>query len=221
MKQQSIGGGFLSGMALSALLAWGASAQEAQVAPSSPAASTTSAITKDDPASTNAAPAKPDDGKAGRDSAIKAKHSAGVDEVLQMMRAGVSTEVMKTYIENSPIPYSLTAKDIIALKDQAVPDDLTTAMLKRGAAVRAQVTQSSKANAVLPAHSGGNRHYGGLDPESYEYFQYYYLYPRTLAAANQRLLTPYSFSSGFTPYPYGLYGRMPFSPLPPSAFGHR
>ena len=220
MKQQSIGGGLLSGMSLSALLVWGASAQEAQVAPSSPATSTTTEIRQDDPASTNAAPAKPEDGKAGRDSAIKAKHSAGVDEVLQMMRAGVSTEVMKTYIENSPIPYSLTAKDIIALKDQAVPDDLTTAMLKRGATLRAQVAEAGKASALLPAYSGGNRLYGGLDPESYEYFQYYYLYPRTLAAANARLFTPYGSSYGFAPYPYGYYGPLPFSPLPPSAFRH-
>jgi hypothetical protein len=220
MKRQSVGGGFLIGVFLSALLAWGTSAQQAHDGPIAPAASTTPEIRQDDSTNTNAAPAKPDDGKAGRDLGIKARHSAGVDEVLQMMHADVSTEVIKTYIENSPIPYSLTANEIVALKDQAVPDDLTTAMLKRGATLRAQVTQSSTASAVVLAYSGGNRLYGGLDPESYDYFQYYYLYPRTLAAANQRLFTPYPSSSRLAPYPYGLCGPMPFRALPPSVFRH-
>src|SRR5215831_9437122 len=30
------------------------------------------------------------------------KHSSGVDEILKMVKAGVSTEVIKAYIESSP-----------------------------------------------------------------------------------------------------------------------
>ena len=92
-------------------------------------------------------------------------------------------------------------------------------MLKRGSVLAAQASQQAQRPVVVVPNSGANRAYGGLDPESYEYFQYYYLYPRTLAAANQRLYTPYPSLYGFGAYPYGFYGAMPFNPLPPSAFG--
>src|SRR5262249_6702125 len=132
--------------------------------------------------------------------------------ILKMVKAGVSTEVIKAYIESSPIAYRLTATEIMALKEEAVPDELTTAMLKRGAALRTQASQAKNPDA------GGNRRYYALDPEGYDYFQYYYLYPRTLAAANQRLFSTGAPFSGAAPYGYGYYGPLPFAPLPPSAF---
>jgi hypothetical protein len=148
--------------------------------------------------------------------ASTAKPAAGVEQILQMVHAGVSKEVIKAYIESAPIAYELSAADIIALKNEGVPDELTTAIIKRGAELRTEVAQ---ANAAQAARLGSPRRYGsyrGLDPEGYDYFQYYYLYPRTLAAANQRL---YSSSSTFTPYPaFGFYGPSPFNPMPPYAF---
>jgi len=157
---------------------------------------------------------------AERTMGMKAKHSPGLDDILQMIQAGVSTEVTKSYIENSPIRYTLTPSEIIALKKQGVPDELTSAMLKHGAMPAAQPSLQGKPRALILPYSGGYRPYGGLDPEGYEYFQYYYLYPRTLAAANQRLYTPFLSMQGFGAYPYGFYGPMAFSPLPPSAFRH-
>ena len=106
-----------------------------------------------------------------------------------------------------------------ALKEQAFPDELTLAMMKRGAALRMQARQAL-ASATAPASAGGsNRRYYRLDPESYDYFQYYYLYPRTLAAANQRFFSANGLAPGFGPYAYGYYGPPPFWPLPPSALG--
>jgi hypothetical protein len=103
---------------------------------------------------------------------------------------------------------------------RAVPDELTRAMVERGATLRTQVVQSSNLYGLPPVYSGGNRRYGIFDPEGYDYFQYYYLYPRTLAYANQRLYAPYGSSFGFAPYAYGFYGPRPFHPLSPSAFRH-
>ena len=50
--------------------------------------------------------------------------------------------------------------------------------------------------------------YGALDPDSYHYFWYYHLYPRTLAAANQRL------GNYGAPYGYGFGYNGPFYPAP-------
>jgi hypothetical protein len=204
-------------MLVGALLLWGAPVQGAQGDQTSSAASTTPELKQSESARPFAAPGKHEDGKAQRAPSDAEKHAAGVDEVVQMVQAGVSTEVIKTYIENSPIAYSLSATDIIALKNHAVPDDLTMAMVKRGATLKRLVSQLNSLNAMPARYSASNRRYGSLDPESYDYFQYYYLYPRTLAMANQRLFTPYPSFPRFAPYPYGYYGPMPFNPLPPSA----
>jgi hypothetical protein len=147
------------------------------------------------------------------------KHSTGVDEILTMTQAGVSSEVLKTYVESSQIPYNLNATDLIDLKQHGVPDDLTMAMLKRGANLRTQAGQSSNLNSTSPAYPVSRSRHGLLDPESYNYFQYYYLYPRTLAAANQRLFSSYPTYLNTPLYPYSNYGPPPFYPAPPSVFG--
>jgi hypothetical protein len=218
MKQKSFGGAVMIGTVMTALFVCGARAQYAEGS-AAPAASPAPALQHGGPASTNAITAAPDDGQTGRKPGLKAKHSPGVDDILRMMQAGVSTEVIRTYIENSPTHYSLNPDEIIGLKKQGVPDELTTAMVKRGAALTAQPNRPGKPSSLVLPYAGGSRSYGGLDPESYDYFQYYYLCPRTLAAANQRLFTPYPSMQGYWPCAYGLYGPMPFSPLPPSAFG--
>ena len=85
--------------------------------------------------------------------------------------------------------------------------------MKRGAEVRAQVyqtgvdsaTPATPSPAAKPSAAAYPRSYA-LDPESYEYFQYYYLQPRTLASVYQRLSPYYSHSYGYNaPLPYGPY----------------
>ena len=137
-------------------------------------------------------------------------YSLGVDDILKMARAGVSADVIKAYVENSPIAYSLKAADIIALKEQGVPDDITKALVKRGAELHLQVGRSLNAM--------NNRRYYNLDPESYDYFQYYYLYPRTLAAANQRLFSSSTPFFGPSSAPYSYWGPLHFQPFPHTFF---
>ena len=143
--------------------------------------------------------------------------SAVVGEILRMQQAGVSTEVIKTYIESYPTVCDLSVTDLVALRKHGVPDELAVALVKREATLRAQASEAKNRAPAPRAHLGRPSYSGGLDPESYAYFQYYYLYPRTLAAANQRLFTPYPPSPSFPLYPYGYYGRLPFHPFPPSA----
>jgi len=95
---------------------------------------------------------------------------------------------------------------MIALKQHKVPDEIATLLLKRGAQVRVAVAQA-RAAAVERARSSRNVAAGGFDPESYDYFQYYYLQPRALAFGYQRL-SPYYYPSYPNAYRYGP----PFGP---------
>jgi hypothetical protein len=128
--------------------------------------------------------------------------SPGVNEIVQMADAGVSTEVLKAYVEYSSTPYQPTDQDIITLKKHNVADEVVTLMLKRGAQVRAAVVQARN-EALVKALSARRMSAGGLDPESHDYFQYYYLQPRALASVYERLSPYYSPS-----FPYS-YSRWP------------
>ena len=140
--------------------------------------------------------------------------SNGIPEILQMLDAGVSKEVVEEFITSSPIAYELKAADVIALKERGASDSITLALLKHGTKLREERAQAfaKEAAAGVQAPQGGSMGrgfgYHGLDPESYQYFQYYYLYPRTLASVYQRL-------GGYgVPYPFGLYRPLPRAPLP-------
>jgi len=144
----------------------------------------------------------------------------GVSDILKMADAGVSMEVIKTYVDCSATPFQPTEQDVIALKQHKVSDDVVTLLLKRGAEARAVVAQAKKDAAVrlLSTHRAAS---GGFDPESYDFFQHYYLQPRALASAYQRL-APYSYPTFAYPYRYGsaysfgapFYGRSFFPGQP-------
>jgi hypothetical protein len=219
MKQLFLGGGFMIGALLGALCAGVAYAGDPG-APTSAAIPATPELKQSDTINTNTTPPQHDGGRSDRNAGDTATYSPGVDEVLRMVQAGVAKEVIKAYIESAPIAYRLTAADLIALKHQAVPDELATAMLKRGTEVVREVNQLNNLHAAPPASAGANRSYRGFDPEAYDYFQYYYLYPRTLAAANERFFSSSPSFSGFAPYHYGYFGPMPFQPYSPFAFRH-
>ena len=153
------------------------------------------------------------------------QYPVGVDAILKMLQAGVSKDVVKTYIETAQVATRLSAADLVTLKERGVPDDLTVALMKRGAELAAQANESGASNAA-PAKVTGtislnelaavlrSRQFSGgsLDPEGYDYFQRYYLYPRTLADANQRLLSSYPFFRSYGAYSPGFYSPWAFSP---------
>ena len=207
---------------LQALLA---SAQDGQTGASSPSDSATPQIP-------NRPSMKPAIVKAGQNEPAEPRATSptqrptGVDEILKMLQAGVSKEVMKTYIETAPVASPLSAADIVTLKEHGVPDDLTMALMKRGAELAAQATQAGASNAAPAKVSGttsldalvaalrsGQFNAGRLDPEGYDYFRYYYLYPRTLASANERLFSSPS-SPAFPGYSFGYYPPWGFRPRP-------
>jgi hypothetical protein len=134
-----------------------------------------------------------------------ATFSPGVIEILKMADAGVSAEVIKSYIESSPVAFAPTEDDVIALKKHNVGDEIATLLLKRGSEARVAAAEA-KREAVARVLSSRQASSGGFDPESYDYFRYYYLQPRALAAAYQRL-APYYGPHFARPYGYGsAYG---------------
>lgn len=138
--------------------------------------------------------------------------SAAIQEILRMLDAGVSKEVVKAYVESASIASKPTAADMIALKQRGVPDEITVALLKRSAQLsppfRGENSQPMPNVVVLTRSAADSANPAYLDPESYEYFQYYYLYPRTLASAYDRLgLYPWVGSWSYYPgyYAHGSY----------------
>ena len=202
MKQDLVRKWLVAGV-LVALQGFPAPAQNRQTTTPSPSES---AI----PQSASGASDKPATAQAGQsqNSEPRAKtptqYLASVDEILKMVQASVSKEVMKSYIETAPVAPHLSAADIVSLKEHGVPDELTVALMKRGAELAAQAKPAG-ARAEAPARVSGTislnelaavlrssqLNPGQLDPEGYDYFRYYYLFPRTIASANERILSSY------------------------------
>jgi hypothetical protein len=171
----------------STLMAFGACAQNEPA----PAAAPKTAGTNDNKA------VKPSD------ATDKPAPASAIADILKMLDAGVSKEVVKVFIENSTVPYEAAPADLIALKERGVSDEIAMAIMKRSAELKAQASQTPPANAaVTPAQPPVvNVVSRRLDPESYDYFEHYYLFPRTLASVNQTL--------GYRPSPFGYGGYYP------------
>jgi hypothetical protein len=112
--------------------------------------------------------------------------SPGVAEILKLADAGVSPDIVVTFVESFPSAPQLTGKDIIAMKEHNVPDEVVKLVLKRGASARVAATKARN-EAILSVVESRRLASGGVDPESYDYFRAYYLQPRAMASANHRL----------------------------------
>jgi hypothetical protein len=137
------------------------------------------------------AAATPAPGKAAPSQAAAPGVSTGVSEILRMADAGVSPDVLKAYLDSEATVPKVTDADIIALKQHQVPDEVTTLLLKRQGEARVAASKNRQ-EALQQLVAARRAVAGGLDRESYAYFQYYYLQPRAVASANQRL-APYSY----------------------------
>jgi hypothetical protein len=154
----------------------------------------------DESAQTLTAPTAQKDQSLATNQPAPAALPTGVSEIIRLADAGISTEIIRTYIECSSTAFQPTDADIIALKQHHVADDVITLLMKRGAQVRVVAAQARN-DAAIDAISTSRMASGGFDPESYDYFQYYYLQPRAQASVNQRL-SPFSYPSFSHAYGY-------------------
>jgi hypothetical protein len=73
----------------------------------------------------------------------------GVSEVLKMYQGGISKEVIVSYIENTVLPFHLTADGIIYLQHLGVPQEITAALIRRdGELVRQAAANYQQAQAM-------------------------------------------------------------------------
>lgn len=141
--------------------------------------------------------------------------SPGVAEILKLVDAGVSTDVVITFIEASATAPKPTDLDVIVMKEHKVPDEIVKLLLNRAATERSTANKV-RDEAILSVVESRRATAGGFDPESYDYFRTYYLQPRALASANERL-SP--FIGSYAPRGFGYspgygYGGGPFSARP-------
>ena len=75
-----------------------------------------------DPVTNNLGPASSPD-------ISRLRFSAGLADVLRLVKANVDTQVIKAFINHSPVAYNPSAQEIIVLKKFGVPDDLVETLL--------------------------------------------------------------------------------------------
>jgi lipoprotein signal peptidase len=78
--------------------------------------------------------------------------SYGVPQIVQLVQAKVSDNVILTYIHNSGNSYGLNADQIVYLRQQGVSDNVITAMLNQ----RTQVAQAAAQTATAQNYSDAN-----------------------------------------------------------------
>jgi hypothetical protein len=139
------------------------------------------------------------------------RFSPGVQDVLKMLDAKVDPGVIREFIKNSSIAFNPSASEIIALKHRNVPDDLITALMQRGAEVRAQIPQMAQsAQGIAPGYANTaapGTDYAATAPNAYpyDYTDYGYGYPYYGYPYYGYYGYPYSYWYGWYGYPFGIY----------------
>jgi len=191
-------------------------------------ASQDTAVTQTQP---SAAPSSKTNGT--KQAAQPARLSFGVDEVVKMYQGGVETDVVLNYIENSSVPYHLSAEEVVQLHSLGVPSPIITTMIRHGAKVQQQAIAASaqiqqKATEEAKAASAYVNPYSPtvyappapVVTYNYTYPEYvyagypayYYSYPRYCYTS------PFYFSFGFPRYGH-FYSHGGFRSFPRSGFG--
>jgi hypothetical protein len=75
--------------------------------------------------------------------------SAGVDDVIRLVKSGVQETVVLTYIESSDVPYDPSVEEILYLTDIGISSPVVSAMLRRGRQVRDQIAEKQQAVAEV------------------------------------------------------------------------
>jgi hypothetical protein len=139
-----------------------------------------------------------------------AKLSFGVDEVVKMHQGGVEAGVILNYIENSSVPYHLSAEEVVRLRDIGVPSQVITTMIRHGAKVQQQQNAATaviqqKATEEARAASANFNPYSAPDySQPAPVVNYTYAYP-TYVNAYPAYVYPRYYPSYYSYYSYPRY----------------
>ena len=113
------------------------------------------------------APGAPEQAQA----AVPVDLSPGAAEVVRLASSGVGDDVVLAYIQNSQAPFSLSADNVLYLKDVGLSPQVTSAMLSHDSALRGQAQQYAPAAPapvaaifVAPATTCRNAPAGAVPP---------------------------------------------------------
>ncbi len=79
----------------------------------------------------------------------------GVGEVLKMYQGGISKDVIINYINNTALPYHLTADGIIHLQSLGVPQEITRTIIQRDGQLQQQAAQQYYQQQAIAAAAAG------------------------------------------------------------------
>ena len=116
--------------------------------PPAPQTSTTNAGSASAPATTPAATPAP---------APPPGLAYGVGEVLKMYQGGINKDVIVNYVNNTVLPFHMTADHIIYLQSLGVPQEITKAIIQRDGQLQQQAVQQQyyqQAAAAAAAQNG-------------------------------------------------------------------
>lgn len=113
--------------------------------------------------------------------------SFGLEDIVKLVQSGAGTDVVLSYVENSPIVYAPTANDVMRMHEDGVPSEVIVAVLRHGGNLRGQEKQAppaSSATATVSAPPKGtviatNFYYGpniSNIPADSSYYDSSYLY---------------------------------------------
>jgi hypothetical protein len=74
------------------------------------------------------------------------KLSAGISEIVKMVKSDADSSVIQAYIENSPIAFYPSAEEIIYLHQLGTPPPIVSALIRHGGELRARAAQAYKEN---------------------------------------------------------------------------
>lgn len=110
------------------------------------------------------------------------KIASPLEEIVELSKSGVGDAVVVSYIQSSERTYNVGAKDIIALRNQGVSPEVTTALIQRGAEQRqASATAAAEAAKVQKA----------AEPETVAVAPTYQTQPATTMVAAPTTVTYY------------------------------
>src|SRR6185295_4487552 len=154
--------------------------------------------------------------------------SPGIAEIVRMQEAGLDAPVIQAYIENSTILYRANADDLVYLHEHQIAPALITALIKRGAELRAQAAEKASQNQAVQAQAQASQAAAApsyttpVQPSAPVYVQSYPTEAYTsYPAYSYAPPVYYAYSS---PYysscyrPYGYYGGYGYRSYPNSVF---
>jgi len=144
--------------------------------------------------------------------------ASGVGEVVKLFKAGLSADLIVSYVNNSPMSFYLSAENVIYLQQQGVPDRVVQAMIQRDGELR---RQSALAYQQAPAAGGPFPTSPQVQIPAEAPPPTYYAYPDTTYGSASAPVYPDYYYPDYYPDYYDWFGYYPYySYWPPVYFGY-